>query len=252
MAMKKANPNRVIKHIMLLVGTRSQIPMAHLRRELGKIFSSLPTNELDTFIKEGLLSMVGKDVLKIDNDNLIVLTTSGHRIFHEIMEEKQRRKRKKQFKRLAKLKAAKTRQVHDKVKEKLVRLGHLLGMACQMEHALIKQGPVVLDTIWYDDLDSTFAITHAFEVQNNGNLKNAIGNLEATKRYYPSCRLYLVIVDERELNTAKQLLGPTINKSIKVVSAADMDNLNSTLKEASKRIPPSLWETIRSNLMFLI
>ena len=95
-------------------------------------------------------------------------------------------------------------------------------------------------------------MSNAFEVQNHGDLKNAIHNLEAVGRQYPSCKLCLVVCDGKDLKAAKHMLGVTFNKSIKLVCSEDIHSYHSNIAEVSRKLPNPLWETFRDTLTALV
>ena len=102
---------------------------------------------------------------------------------------------------------------------------------------------VVLDLVWFAAPHST-RISHAFEAQHRGSWKNAIHNLEAVARYYPDCKLFLVVHNERELSPIRNLLGSTLNTSIRVLKVTQIRAWLTVLEGVAEKVRPKLLDAI--------
>lgn len=129
------------------------------------------------------------------------------------------------------------------MKLQLDEIGRLLGKQSKQEHTIARS--VRLDTVWFVNPSN---ISHAFEVQNNGELKNAIHNLVVTRQRYPACRLYLVAVDEGEMKTIKLMLEELGTPFVNVVKGSEMDRLLRYLKQIESKMKKG-WVQVEEQLM---
>jgi hypothetical protein len=113
----------------------------------------------------------------------------------------------------------------------------LLGKDWKKEYALAT-GPVKpnrLDVVWFDS-PGLIGISHAFEVQNRGDAQNAIDNLLTAQKYYPQCRLFMVVVNQREIEAIKAQLSARKAEAIVVVRSSDVEKWLGALRQKSKNL----------------
>ena len=243
--------------IIHAIGTRRSYTEKELQRDLAKIYLNISPVVLESMIRRVIKDLLDSKLIKIKNDS-ISLTRDGINQFKNISAQKQakldRRLQKKANlnKRLQKdifepkmkemqEKRKMSKDIHDKLKLQLGELALLLGIAWKQEHELVKRGPVRLDMVWYADPRT---ISHAFEIQHRGNLKEAIGNLEAVNRYYPDCRLFVIIFNEKQISHANQLLG-TRKDSITILKASQIREWLSVLEKVHGELSPQIINVVK-------
>jgi hypothetical protein len=217
---------------------------------MKKLYANFPVADVDLAVETLLLEMDYGGLVEIDAGSHIVLTELGKSEQKSVaarMELKQRKKAQRTDHRRRRLeieqKKTVSKDMHERQKLQLSRLAFLLGKPWKQEHPLVKGGPVILDLVWYKSPHKT-EISHAFEVQHRGEWKNAIGNLEAIKRYYPSCKLFLVVHNERQISPIRDLLGAQLNTSIKVLGVPQIRGWVDVLERVPEKIRPQLIDTI--------
>ena len=246
--LNKPNRNRLIKKIIHLVGKNGELLEKDLMKEVIKVYQNISESVVNSTVEAIILELEESGICQIQNGGRITLTETGLGEYKSILvrkEFKQQRQTKKiaanQKRQEIQQKKASSRDIHEESKLQLGELSRLLGKTWKQEHELVKGGPVRLDIIWYSNNDQ---ITHAFEVQHRGEWKNAIGNLEAVKRRYPKCQLYLVVHNEKQISSIQQLLGAQLNVSIKVLKVAQVKDWLNVLRRTPENIRTRLVETV--------
>lgn len=187
------------KNVVYLLGKKENQSLQNLKAESRRLYTNMPATDVDLATETLLLELDECGVTQIYAGNRIMLTELGkseHKSAAAQVELKQRKRAQRselKHRRLVmKEEKACSKSIHEKLKLQLGQLAFLLGKAWKQEHQLVKGGPVILDFVWYANPQKP-KISHAFEVQHRGGWKNAIGNLEAARRYYPDCKLFLVV-----------------------------------------------------------
>lgn len=247
------NTHRLVNHIIDTLGKRGPCGEQDLKAEIGNLYSGLPAGVRNSALETALLELNGRGIVEFKRGDQIALTQAGNSEYKSLtarVELKRTRKNHKVKldlkKREVQEKRAKSLEVHDKLKLDLGQLAHLLGHTWKPEHELVKGGPVRLDLVWYG---SALQPTHAFEVHHKAGAsgwKNAVGNLEAAKRHYPACRLFLVVHNEKEIGPIRDLLGAQLNNTVKVLRVAQMREWLAILEKVPDDIRPHLVEIVDS------
>lgn len=94
---------------------------------------------------------------------------------------------------------------HERFKELLLQTGHILGYHTESE---FREGPYVYDVVWKTFPQAPRAGC-VFEVQDRGNLIEALAKLQHAKDAWGS-RLFLVVVGERDRQRIDQLVAPLL------------------------------------------
>ncbi len=242
------NTHRLVNHIIDTLGKRGLYSEQDLRAEIRSLYSSLPLTVIDSALETALLELNGRGIVEFKRGDQIALTQAGnceYKSFAARAELKRTRKNHKVKldlkKREVQEKRAGSLEVHDKLKLDLGQLAHLLGHTWKPEHELVKGGPVRLDLVWYG---RSLQPTHVFEVQHRGGWKNAIGNLEAAKRRYPACKLFLVVHSEKQLGPISDLLGTQLNTSVRVLKVTQVKEWLTVLEQIPDRVRPRAVETV--------
>lgn len=243
------------KHIICLLGETKDLPELSLKTELRKLYTGLPATNVDSAVDTLLLELEEKRIVQIETGDRIGLTEAGeieYKSIIAVLEQKKKRRAQldndKLIKQALKQKKMVSKAFHEEVKNQLAKLAHLLGKTWKQEHELAQDGPVKLDIVWYPNPPDK--ISHAFEVQHRGNWKNAIGNLEAVKRWNPDCRLFLVVHDEKQITTIKRLLGIQLNNSIMIIRVSQVQDWLGVLGKISDDKRPRIIDAINSIYRF--
>jgi hypothetical protein len=93
-------------------------------------------------------------------------------------------------------------RLHDLLKSMIKDIGEAFDKLVHME--FIHQ-PYQYDVVWKSE--EAFSPTHVFEVQNKGSLDGALSKLQHARDIW-RCRLFLVIVDEKDRAKLDLLLKP--------------------------------------------
>lgn len=242
--MTTINPNssKLRRRIVLLLGKQRQCIEEDIKAAIRAVYLGISPRESDSAVESAILQMQENGLVELGTNDQVLLTESGLRQYEIILsrEEARLQKRKEKVARRkrdagVKLQRNLSRERHSNLKEQLGQLGIVIGMyGWATEYPLVKGGPVILDTVWYASRSS--GITHAFEVQNRGDWKNAIGNLEATKRRYGQCKTFLVVSNESEIKPISQLLGARMDESIEVMRATEIEQWLEVLNKTSLKL----------------
>jgi len=94
-------------------------------------------------------------------------------------------------------------RLHQQVQTQLESIGKMLGKYAKKEH---HEAPYIYDVVW-KELEWLPRITHAFEVQDKGNLIEALAKLKHAYDSWGS-HLFLVVTGEKDRKKLDQLLEP--------------------------------------------
>lgn len=94
-------------------------------------------------------------------------------------------------------------KLHQQVQTQLEEIGKMLGKYAKREHHEV---PYTYDVIW-KELEWLPRITHAFEVQDKGNLIEALAKLKHAHDSWGS-HLFLVVTGEKDRKKLDQILEP--------------------------------------------
>ena len=186
--------------LIQIIGKKKVCFEDDIKSELIQVYQSMPTDEVDQRIKTILDELMLSGQAKTDSYNQVSLTETGLEEYHRYLALERSKKiqiekaksQKREQKRLSILaQDIEPSTIHHDLEEEIRELGTLTGYRTEpKEYHLVSS--VIIDVIWCRGQD----ITHAFEVQNKGDWRHAIGNLDAMKRYFPNCKLYLVVHEE--------------------------------------------------------
>lgn len=121
--------------------------------------------------------------------------------------------------------------LHTQIGRKLEEIGRILGKYARRE---LKDGPYSYDVVW-KDAEWLPRVTHVFEVQDKGNVLEALVRL---KHAYDNwgARLFLVVTGERDRSRVEKLLIPyfsgafhEIGPVTALLSPQEVEDLHSTL-----------------------
>lgn len=241
---KKIKPNGMRKNILSFLDTKGKVPLKDMKNKLRSNYQTYPAHIVSSSVEEQVLHLCNSGKVDLSDNDLVSLTEEGRNKYQEMRTIKQRNRAMRHARRASAQKRIQTNKVHESIKDTLAEIGQFLGKSYEKECLLIPGGPVRLDLVWYENCE----MSNAFEVQNHGDIKNAIHNLEAVGRQNPFCRLCLVICDDKDLKIAKQMLGTTLNKSIKLVHMKDVQICHKTVAEVSRKLPQSLWKSLQDVL----
>jgi hypothetical protein len=121
--------------------------------------------------------------------------------------------------------------VHTHIGRQLEEIGRILGKYARRE---LKDGPYSYDVVW-KDAEWLPRVTHVFEVQDKGNILEALVRL---KHAYDNwgARLFLVVTGERDRTRVERLLIPyfsgafhEIGPATALLNPQEVEELHSTL-----------------------
>ena len=247
--MGKLKLKKLSKNMLKVLWEKKALSREEITYIFRKNYSAFRQDEVYSSVDKQLLEMHERGEIYISSDDVVRLTKKGQEKYEQLLETQRKQRELRDRNNLTKQKAAKTKRVHDEIKEKMAEFGELLGKECENEYRLMPS--VILDTVWYRSDTDTNSLSHAFEVQNNGDIKNAICNLYITRIHHPNCKLYLVINDEKDYIAVGQLLGPEIGESINVVLAKDILGCHDELTKARKKMSPSCYDAIQKAINIL-
>lgn len=122
-------------------------------------------------------------------------------------------------------------RLHEQLKRMLYEIGDIMGYDCHME---FREPPHVYDVVW-KDVPTAPRPSRVFEVQDKGNLSDALVKLQHAKDIWGSS-LFLVITGERDRKRVDQLLGPLLSgtfhrlaRGLTVLQPEDVEELHRTL-----------------------
>lgn len=132
----------------------------------------------------------------------------------------------------------KKESVHSKLARQIEEIGHMLGKYARREH---QDGPYKYDVIW-KEAESFPRITHVFEVQDKGNVVEALARLKHAFDGW-GAHLFLVVTGEKDRSRVEKLVAPLISgtfheisSSTIVLRASDIDELHSTFTHQRETI----------------
>jgi hypothetical protein len=123
--------------------------------------------------------------------------------------------------------------LHTKISRQLEEIGRILGRYARREY---RDGPYSYDVVWKDS-ERLPRATHVFEVQDKGNVVEALARL---KHAYDSwgASLFLVVTGERDRARVEKMLVPLysgtfheIGSQVTLLSPDDVEALHSTLSQ---------------------
>jgi hypothetical protein len=213
--------NKLLQQVIRSIGKRGRCSLDALYTDICPRFG---VNK--DVLERAILELDEQGIAFLAGNDEVSLTTYGISSYELLCERlKSRRARKLEQKckesREVQIRRKKlqTLEVHERIKEMVGRLAYLLGKVYKVEYVLCEA--VRVDIVWYDSSTSLFP-SHAFEVQNHGESKNAIHNLEACRRRFPSCKVYLIVREEKEIGQIESLLANERN-TIVVLRVAKME-----------------------------
>ena len=238
------------------------IKLSGFKYNLLRVLTKYPDGLSEEAARQALAGSYGRQELPLDqaalelheegfltlaSDKILVLSDGGRSTVQEAAHRKEAGRLARSKKRLRIKAGLVTRELHEALKAKVAELGHMLGMNWEMEKGLVEGGNVRLDIVWFSD--ASRSISHAFEVQNRGDWKNAIGNLEAVRRYFPECKLFLVVSQEKEIETILKLLGEKMDDSIRVIPGDNPEKWHDILRKVPPRVSSSIQEMRTEGLL---
>jgi len=120
---------------------------------------------------------------------------------------------------------------HEQVETQIQEIGKILGKYAKKEY---HEAPYTYDVIW-KDMEWLRRVTHAFEIQDKGNLIEALAKLKHAHDNWGS-RLFLIVTEEKDRRKSEQLLEPhfmgtfhEIGAVTTVLSPEDVDELHKFL-----------------------
>jgi len=112
-------------------------------------------------------------------------------------------------------------------------VGEILGKCSQKE---FHEGPYIYDVIWRDFPEAPRA-SHVFEVQDKGNLIEALAKLQHAKDIWGS-KLFLIVTGEKDRRRLRQLVDPLLSgtfhrlrRELTVLGPEDMEELYEVLSK---------------------
>lgn len=123
--------------------------------------------------------------------------------------------------------------LHEKLKDYLWQIGEILKKYPEKER---RESPYIYDVIWREFAGSPRA-SHVFEVQDKGNLIEALAKLQHAREIWGS-KLFLIVTGEKDHRRLSQLVGPLLSgtfhrlsQDLIVLSQEDTERLYETLSE---------------------
>jgi hypothetical protein len=241
---------RLRQNVINILGNQKKCLEINLKKGVRALYANFSPSELDSVVDDVLLELEDSGIAEFSADNYITLTQVGRGEYGSITAKRELKQRKKariahlvKQGRVKKEERAAAKDYHERLKLKLGRLAQLLGKNWKQEHELVKGGPVILDLVWYA---SPSKISHAFEVQHRGEWKNAIGNLEAMRRYNEDCKLFVIVANEKQVRPIQQLLGAKLDTSIRILKASQISDWLAVLEKGPDNLRLQLLDTIKS------
>jgi len=96
-------------------------------------------------------------------------------------------------------------RLHEKIKDCLYQIGKLFEKYPEKEY---RKTPYIYDLIWCE-YEGAPRASHVFEVQDKGNLIEALAKLQHARDIW-GAKLFLVVVGERDRKKLPQLVGPLL------------------------------------------
>jgi hypothetical protein len=204
-------------------------PNAAFFREIATCFPALSEEELQASNRSGIntwenkvhwarLKLVHKGDLDKSRYGVWRITAQGReRIKAELGDVAKVREKKE--------------SVHAQLGRKVEEIGRILGKYARRE---LKEGPYSYDVVW-KDAEWLPRVTHVFEVQDKGNVLEALVRL---KHAYDNwgARLFLVVTGEKDRSRVEKLLLPYFSGAFHEIGSVttllgpdDVDDLHSTL-----------------------
>ncbi len=242
-------PGKLCKHVILSLGERGSQSAANLRIKIKKqYYFAEPIKDFNAVFKTALAQLIADKVVKSE-DGQIVLASKGLSSYKSYV-GKNIREQNKQVKHTNQDFPFTIKSDHERGRFYLQELAGLIGKVFKNEYKLARQ--VRLDHVWF--LHSrTNEISHAFEIQNKGDWKNAIGDLEAAKRYHENCRLFIAVADQEEVPVIRSLLNDQKNNYIKILNLSQLHAWVEVLREMELSIRRQTLNTVadmlRSNII---
>ena len=122
-------------------------------------------------------------------------------------------------------------RLHEQLKQMVHEIGTTMGYHCQME---FREALYVYDVVW-KDLPTATRASRVFEVQDKGNLSDALLKLQHARDIWGS-QLFLIVTGERDRRRIEQLLGPLLSgtfhrlaRALTILQPADVEELHGTL-----------------------
>ncbi|MGB9887947.1 MAG: winged helix-turn-helix domain-containing protein [Moorellales bacterium] len=129
-------------------------------------------------------------------------------------------------------------RVHERLKECLYEVGEILGKCPQKE---FHERPYIYDVIWRDFPEAPRA-THVFEVQDRGNLIEALAKLQHAKDIWGS-KPFLIITGEKDRQRLHQLVIPLLSgtfhrlsRELIVLSPEEVEELHDALSKRKEML----------------
>jgi len=121
---------------------------------------------------------------------------------------------------------------HLEAKRRIFEFGELRNKTAEPEYRLTPD--VKIDMVWHGGKKKNKVknLSHIFEVENEGCVKNAIHNLGTAQRYYPAAKLYLVIANAKKMDSSRRMVRDFKQEQINVIPAKDVSLLIGSLKVA--------------------
>ena len=140
--------------------------------------------------------------------------------------------------------------IHDEIKEKLVKIGDLLGFESRSE-VRITDGAVV-DAVWEAKIGNMGKAIYVFEVQSKGSIDSLILNLKKAQNN-AAVQAVVAVADEEQLaKIIKESKGVIDEKDLRIWNADDVLTVHDALVRAHESInklalvPESLFNTRRN------
>ena len=211
----KPNPRTVKRHIIDRIDKYGPQSEEELRSEITYLYPTYPQTEILSSVETALWALIGKKALEAKTSGQYVLTETGLKL-HESRNLKKKRQKE-------------SLKDHGRGKLKLSELADLFHKTHVDEYKFEKSGGMILDQVWRAKTPGE-GISHAFEVQNKADAEKAIVRLDTVTKYYPRCRLYLIVYHEKDIARSRKFLNLQKNNSIQVVKISQIEDLINRLK----------------------
>ena len=211
----KPNPRTVKRYIVNRIAKCGSQSEDELRAEITCLYPTYPQAETLSSVETALLALIGEKALEAKANGKYALTETGLRL-HESSNPKKKRQKESQ-------------KDHDRGKLKLSELADLFHKTHVDEYKFEKSGSMILDQVWRAKTPGE-GISHAFEVQNKADAEKALVRLDTVTKYYPRCRLYLIVYHEKDIARSRKFLNLQKNTSIQIVKISQIEDLINRLK----------------------